>query len=397
MMKLNWMHSLIFRGISIGSLQTLLILYLSSVGYDIARIGLVLTLSNLLSMISSPAWGYVIDKTKNYIVIILLSYMMTTVLLFIMYILSFPLAIIIAFILINLFGSGSGISINLFVAHSYSGKTLVTGLSRRFMYFSIGNILSLGISSIVTNYFTIRDTFLILSLSALISFLIVFLSLKDYDTNLPFYKNSTKREGLLDDFKLMLSIVPLLVLFLSFFIFNFGSTLFRVSYPAAMYSIKLSNSIILGILALNSTVQSISYYFMHIIINRLGEVKSLVLFSIIRGLSYGIIGVFYFLLLEGKIELIIFLYIMIPIYIIAAGISFSVINTSISSLLIKLSNEDIRGKVMGVNNLLSGISALIGSATSGYISYFFGYYTTFIVAGSLLVINVMLIKLIRTE
>jgi len=65
------------------------------------------------------------------------------------------------------------------------------------------------------------------------------------------------------------------------------------------------------------------------------------------------------------------------------GAAYATININLNSLLFRALPVGKQGGLLGVFSSLNGIAFLIGAFASGYISYYFGYTTTFFLAAML--------------
>jgi predicted MFS family arabinose efflux permease len=97
---------------------------------------------------------------------------------------------------------------------------------------------------------------------------------------------------------------------------------------------------------------------------------------ILRSLCYGIVGVSsYFLVGLPYLE------VNLIFYPLAARIAYAAYFAASNVMVFDTLGADKQGSMLGVYSALVGLATMVGSLVSGFISYYAGYSTTFVVAG----------------
>jgi len=97
-----------------------------------------------------------------------------------------------------------------------------------------------------------------------------------------------------------------------------------------------------------------------------------------------------------KIFLITFL-ILLPIlifYPLASGVAYSIYYTATNIMVFNSLSPRRNGSHLGVFSALSGVATLVGSFTSGFLSFYGGFSITFIISGVCLVVSAWVLSLI---
>jgi MFS family permease len=104
-------------------------------------------------------------------------------------------------------------------------------------------------------------------------------------------------------------------------------------------------------------------------------------------MSYALIGVAF-----GAFHGVGFLTANILLYVLTAGLAYSIFYATWSTLIFENIGNTDRGTAMGVYNGLTGIATLLGAFASGYISYYSGYLPTFGMAAALMFVSLLIYR-----
>ena len=173
------------------------------------------------------------------------------------------------------------------------------------------------------------------------------------------------------------SYVPLF--YISTVLFYLSSGLFNTSFVPAMSAFSLTEFEIFAVILVGMVTQVLAFQFA----GRYVENQSLVTTSaqglLLRGWTYIIIGAAAWLLTDQ-----LFILPALVMYPVGAGIAFAVYYTSSNTMMFNTIQRKNPGAALGVYSAVVGLAATAGSLASGFISVYVGFYTTFVLAGSLL-------------
>ncbi len=212
MMKRNLVAvtlSNLFRGIAVGGMQALFSLYMSWLGYSMSIIGVVISISNIISAITLPAIGYLIDMYGPRRIVFGTGLMLAVGL----FILRFPSLIVLAisytlFLLAFFYGQPARTT---FLAHSVASTVLGTSIGITAAVFSASRTAGPALGGYAVAYLGYKNTFLILSLMAFLSSIIfIVLSVETASNDkkrrrglLEAYRNLLRQDGVLKKIYLM--------------------------------------------------------------------------------------------------------------------------------------------------------------------------------------------------
>jgi hypothetical protein len=165
------------------------------------------------------------------------------------------------------------------------------------------------------------------------------------------------------------------LLYLSIFMFYVASGLFNTSFVPSLRAAGLSASEVFLVPMLAVVVQTASFFFAGPYVEKRDLRKSAVAGLLVRLACYAGIGAFAGLTgglsyLEGTLVL----------YPIAGGLAFAVYYTSSNTMIFNTLGAKNQGSRLGVYSALVGVATMLGSFVSGYLSFYFGFPATFVLA-----------------
>ncbi|MDG6909265.1 MAG: hypothetical protein JRN08_02750 [Nitrososphaerota archaeon] len=173
------------------------------------------------------------------------------------------------------------------------------------------------------------------------------------------------------------SYVPLF--YISTVFFYVSSGLFNTSLVPAMTLFSLPEDAVYAVILAGMVVQTFAFQGSGKLIEGRGLVTTSVLGLLARGWGYIAIGVAALLLPNP-----LFFAPALVFYAISAGVAYAVYYTSSNTMMFNIAKGKSAGATLGIYSAIVGIATMGGSFVSGFISVYFGYYTTFVLAGTLL-------------
>jgi MFS family permease len=167
------------------------------------------------------------------------------------------------------------------------------------------------------------------------------------------------------------------ILYFSIFMFYFSSGLFNTSIVASMQANGLSSFLIFLVITIMMLAQIVAFRYSGPYTEKRSLVKTSVEGLVLRSACYGLLGV--------SLYIISGVWFLIPVlifYPLGAGVAFAYYYTASNTMVFNTLSDARQGQSLGVYSALVGIASLVGSAVSGFTSFFFGFSVTFILAGA---------------
>lgn len=165
------------------------------------------------------------------------------------------------------------------------------------------------------------------------------------------------------------------VLYLSIFAFYTASGIFNTSLVPSLYKASLSKSEIFLVSLAGMTVQTISFHYAAPYIEKRSLKQATLGGLVLRSLCYATIGISAYFATG-----LMYLGANLVLYPLAAGIAFAFYYAASNIMIFNTLGHSNQGSTLGVYSALVGVATTLGSFISGFTSFYFGYYVTFIIA-----------------
>jgi len=178
------------------------------------------------------------------------------------------------------------------------------------------------------------------------------------------------------------------LLYLSTVAFFLSAGIFNASLVPALDAYGLSNLIIFSVIMLGMVIQIIAFKYAGPYTERKSPLKSATGGLLLRAAAYGMLGVSAYFLTGAW-----FLFFVLIFYPLAAGIAYSIYYTASNTLVFNSLSPKRNGSHLGVYSALVGGATMVGSFVSGFLSFYGGFYVTFIISAACLVVSAWLLSL----
>jgi hypothetical protein len=182
------------------------------------------------------------------------------------------------------------------------------------------------------------------------------------------------------------------LIYLSVGAFYFASGLFNTSLVPSLSLANLSSSEVFLVLLAGMVIQVIAFNYLGKRIQKMGIRRTAVQGLLLRGASYVAIGVAVVFLVGLP-----YLGVSLVFYPIGAGIAYAEYYAASNVMIFNTLGRSNQGSLLGVFSALVGMATMLGSFVSGLISFYVGYYATFIAAAVWLGLAAMLTSVIGDE
>ena len=176
-------------------------------------------------------------------------------------------------------------------------------------------------------------------------------------------------------------------LFLTNFLFYFGSNVYFTALTPFLKSLGLSDSTVFSLYLIQTGMMTAFFFLAPKIIARLGEEKSTVVAYLPRIAGVAIAGFVVTLFIGPSLlaSAIASMCLMV--------VGFSIYSTSNSVLLFKAIPKGFEGTYLGVNSSMVGMGVFGGALTAGFVTRIFNYPTTFLISALVLFGSVVLFRM----
>jgi MFS family permease len=395
----------------VGTLIQLLILNLNG---TVLEVGFALTLFNAVSVPSALFWGFVTDRFHKRRSLILTSFLVTPILLTLFLFANNGYWVSFLYALFSFATTASTTPLNLLVMETEQKPKWASAFARFSMITSVGQTIGITLGMIWSNYFPLVILVIPLALSSLISAALAIRLIKEplvpFERQLIVMHKSSffHRIHILpylflklpssEDFKRVFRNLEhellrhTALLYLAIFGFFLSAGLFNTSVVPVMHFNGLSGLMIFSVILLGMVVQIISFRFAGRYIERKSPEKSAIISLLLRAVVFSLLGVFAYFITG-----IWFLLPALIFYPLATGVAYSIYYTASNTMVFNSLSVRRNGSHLGVFSALAGAATMIGSFSSGLVSFYFGFTATFIISAIVLVISAWLLSMIRSS
>jgi MFS family permease len=412
--KSVWLSSVLPFNIALGPIGTLVQLLILNLNGTVLEVGLALTLFNAASIPAALFWGFVTDRFQQRRPLILASFVVTPVLLILFLFANNGYWISFLYALFSFATTASTTPLNLLVMETEQKPKWASAFARLSMIASIGQTIGLVSGMILAFYFPIALLVIPLAALSLVSAGLATIFIKEpqvvFERQILVMQKSSFFNRLRNspylfmklpssnDFKRLFRnlrhelLRNTALLYLSIFCFFLSAGLFNTSLVPALDANNLSGLLIFLVILLGMVVQIVSFRFAGRYTERRSLVRSATAGLMLRAVAYGLIGVFAYVLAGFW-----FLFPILIFYPLASGIAYSIYYTAINTMVFNSLSPRHNGSHLGVFSALVGAAMMAGSLSSGFVSFYRGFYVTFIISSISLIISAWLLSLVDSS
>ncbi|MDP8011905.1 MAG: MFS transporter [Thermoplasmata archaeon] len=412
--NMRWVYSSLFANIAQGPLSTIVVLYILEKGGSVIEASFAITGGTLISIIASYVWGKFSDIYQRRKIQIMISYIGLSLSLFILYLAKTPLEIILIYIFYSFMITANATPLNLIIMETIQESYWKRAFSNLQLASSLGGTIGLGISFLTTFAIPVKLLIILLFFISLISINLSYIMIPEskerrerklFVLNLnafisrlfitPFLWVRLTNESIIHmiknfNFKEFRK-TKIFKLYMAIFLFYIGSGLFNTVYPAGLKVAGLNESLVFLVIFIGMVVQTSMYFYIGINKRMIATNYNLYRSLILRGSSYLVIG------LTFLFTATLVLYSNLIIYPLAAGIAFAIFYTVSNVLVFESIGEKGRGRALGFYTSMIQIGTLVGALTSGYISFYIGYWSDFMLAGVFVLLSLIFFRALETK
>jgi MFS family permease len=405
---MRWFYSQLPSDVATGPVATLITLYILELHGTVIDVGLAVTLFNAVSIPAAILWGYVTDRFQTRKTIIVLSSVAVAANLLLLPLARSVSGAALLYALFSLLSSAAATPANLLIMETQRKSRWASAFAKFSMIASVGTTLGLVLGAVWSTFFAISLLVLPLAASSIASAVLSMLMIKDpamtFEEEFIVLQKRSLQQRLLAiplvflrlpnfvDFKSVFKGLrsaltrQLPLLYLSIFAFYVASGLFNTSFVPSLRAAGLSASEVFIVSVLGMVAQIAAFSFAGPFVERRDLRKSAVAGLVMRMGAYLGIG-----LLAGFAAGDSYLGGVLILYMIAGGLAFAIYYTSSNTMIFNTLGARNQGSRLGVYSALVGVATMVGSFTSGYVSFYSGFLATFVLAAVCLGVSAILV------
>jgi MFS family permease len=412
--KSRWVSSVLPFNIALGPVGTLVQLLILNFNGNVLEVGLAITLFNAVSVPAALFWGFVTDRFQQRRPLILASFLVTPLLLFLFLFARTGYWVSFLYALFSFATTASTTPLNLLVMETEQKPKWASAFAKLSMISSVGQTVGLLLGMVWSFYAPLGYLVIPLAVSSLISAGLAAVLIKEPQIVFERRVLVMHKQGFFHrlshspylflkipsshDFKRTFKdlghelLRHTALLYLAIFAFFFSSGIFNTSLVPALDANGISGLLIFSVIMAGMIVQIISFKFSGPYTERKSPVKSATFGLLLRAVAYGTIGIFAYFLTGFW-----FLIPALIFYPLASGIAYSIYYTASNTMIFNSLNPRHNGSSLGVYSALAGVAVMAGSFISGFLSFYWGFYATFIISAACLVVSAWLLSLIDSS
>jgi MFS family permease len=410
----NWIYSILPFNVALGPVSTFVQLYILELHGSVIDIGLAVTLFNAVSIPAAMIWGFATDRFQRRKPIIVGSYLAVAGTLALFLFTRSIYGVDLLYSAFSLFSSAAATPLNLLVMETKPKSRWAAGFTEFSMVSSIGVTVGLVLGVAWGDFLPLYLIVAPLSGLCVLSVGLSLLMIKEvgvpFERSIVVLVRRSFYERLLALPLFFLRVPRMIdfrrvfkglryelardtqVLYLSILMFYLASGIFNTSLVPSLYRAGVSKSQIFLVSLVGMVVQTFAFRYMGPYIERRSLRQAAFVGLVLRAICYGLIGLSVFVLTG-----IFYLGSTLVLYPLAAGIAYAAYYAASNVMVFNTLGRSNQGSALGVYSALVGFATMLGSFISGFTSFYFGFYVTFILAGLCLGLGAKLTRVITTS
>ncbi len=394
----NWIYSTLPINIAIGPVSTFVQLYILTLHGTVIDIAFAITLFNAVTIPAAIIWGFTTDRSERRKPIIVLSYLAVAATLILFVSARTIYGVDLLYSIFSLVSSAAATPLNMLIMETQPKSRWALVFARLSMMSSVGVVggLLLGVAwgdFLPFNLLVVPLTVLCVLSAAMSAVMIkepgfvferdmiVMVSRSFFQRLLALPLFFLKIPSLMDFRRFFkggrspLTREPVL-LYGSIAAFYFASGIFNTSLVPSLYKASVSKSEVFLVSLIAMTIQTASFSYYGKRMNQQNLRRSAFGGLLLRSVGYAAIGVSAYYLTGLP-----YLAYTIVFYTLAAGLAYAVYYAASNVMVFNTLGRSGQGSALGIYSALVGFATMIGSFISGLISFYTGFYLTFLIAG----------------
>ena len=404
----NWLWYLLPANTAAEGLHTVLPLYVIFLGGSINEVSVIVALHYGAAAFGSIFWGKVIDRFHVRRAVLLVSLFVILLCCIWLYFTKSLDALFVISPVIGFFVVGKNPVTHLLVMESAQKNKWGWLFARTSIIATFGMLAALLIGTVWSFYFDLSPYFLICAISSGIA-IALSMTIKESHFNLERSSIAHSIHALaysfthfhfvflkipeLYDYRHIIAIFKgkvsdeIGILFLTNFLFYFGSNIYFTAYTPFLKSFNFPDSAVFLIYMIQTSMMIAIFFVVPRLISKTGEERATMIAYAPRIIAVLIAG----LLIPLMLGIGTFVVAIISACLMV--VAFSIFSISSSVILFKSIPQGFEGKYLGVNSSITGIGVFGGALATGQLTHLFGYTTSFLASSVILAASFVLFRL----
>jgi MFS family permease len=382
---------------AIGPVGTLAQLYILELHGSVLDIGLAATLFAAASIPAAIFWGFITDRVQTRKSLVVWSYILIAGILFSFVFVRTVYGIILVYSAFSFLSSAFATPLNLLIMETQPKASWASAFARFSMISSVGSTLGMLIGVGWGDFLPLNLLVIVLGALSLVSAGLSVQMIKEritvFERSMIVMVSQSFYHGLLALPLLFLKIPKLIdfrrvfrsvkfgltrepaLIYLSIGAFYFASGLFNTSLVPSLFAARVSNSEVFAVSLVGMLVQTLAFNYLGKRIRETVIRRTAIQGLLLRAFSYTgfAIAVLYLAGLPYLGAALFF-------YPLGAGIAYAYYYAASNVMVFNTLGRTNQGSSLGVYSAVVGMATMVGSFISGLISFYVGYYATFIAA-----------------
>jgi MFS family permease len=382
---------------AIGPVGTLAQLYILELHGSVLDIGLAATLFAAASIPAAIFWGFITDRVQTRKSLVVWSYILIAGILFSFVFVRTVYGIILVYSAFSFLSSAFATPLNLLIMETQPKASWASAFARFSMISSVGSTLGMLIGVGWGDFLPLNLLVIVLGALSLVSAGLSVQMIKEritvFERSMIVMVSQSFYHGLLALPLLFLKIPKLIdfrrvfrsvkfgltrepaLIYLSIGAFYFASGLFNTSIVPSLFAARVSNSEVFAVSLVGMLVQTLAFNYLGKRIRETVIRRTAIQGLLLRAFSYTgfAIAVLYLAGLPYLGAALFF-------YPLGAGIAYAYYYAASNVMVFNTLGRTNQGSSLGVYSAVVGMATMVGSFISGLISFYVGYYATFIAA-----------------
>ena len=404
----SWVWSVLPLNVGVAGFNTMVPLYILYLGGDVVQVALITTLYNAVLIPASVFWGRVTDRLGRRRVFFVIASGGTTAIFAAMFLLPDLGALAALYAALGLVVTANAVAANLLVMETSERKDWISSYSTLYLTVSLGSIVGVAVGILWTSTLPL-GAFLLFCAAATcasvgLSYRLISEPAAAPETDGPSSSpapaglpSRLRRDAALFAHRLAVSqgaargalgalrrgaTAGSALLFISAFLFMAGSAFFNTPFVPFLVHSGVGDNEVFAISLINTVAATAVYRWMNRIARWIGGARVGPYSIVARTALCLVLAAAAALAVSGFA-----MFSLAMAFYALMGLTYASWNSSTSVALLASLGRGSRGSLLGLYAALGALGTVAGSLFTGYVAYYLGYQTTFVVAAAIMLLS----------
>ncbi|MGA2664566.1 MAG: MFS transporter [Nitrososphaerales archaeon] len=412
--RLGWVWSFLPINVGVAGFNTLVPLYILALGGDVVQVSLFTTLYNAVLIPASIFWGRATDRLKRRRIFFVIASAGTTAVFAAMFLLPNLGDLAALYAALGLVVTANAVAANLLVMETSRKNDWISSYSTLYLMVNLGSIVGVSVGILWTSALPL-GAFLVFCAAATCASVVLSYRLVSEPGRTPEAGRpppvarslpSRLRHGAallarriaasertaVDAIRAVRAaragaMTGSVLLFFSAFLFTTGSAFFNTPFVPFLVRSGLVDDQVFAVSLINTVAATLVYRWMGGFAKWFGGEKVGLYVIVARTVLCLVLAAAAALLVSGSA-----MFLLAMAFYALMGLTYAVWNSSTSVALLASLGRARQGSLIGLYAALGALGTVAGSLFTGYVAYYLGYQTTFVVAAAVMLLSAYVLK-----